>query len=262
MTEIAHFDAPAQWRAIDVVSDLHLCEALPRTFGAFAQYLQSTDADAVLILGDLFEVWIGDDQRLRDFEHACVQALSAQVPRLWLGFMPGNRDFLVGPEFRAAAGLHPLHDPTCLSAFGSRWLLTHGDALCLEDVEYQAFRALVRAPHWQQDFLQLPFAQRWAIAGEIRSQSRLRKKAAPDPALWADVDRQAGLRWLNEAGARTLIHGHTHRPGDEAWGATAARSVLSDWDLDGEPVRAEVLRLDAAGLTRRPVQEARACTRR
>lgn len=249
--QISSFVAPAHWRAIDIVSDLHLCEALPLTFQAFKNHLDNTGADAVLILGDLFEVWVGDDQRHRPFEQACVETLKRHTHRLWLGFMPGNRDFLVGPALLQAAGLHPLADPTCLAAFGQRWLLTHGDALCLQDVDYQAFRRMVRGPSWQSDFLQRPFDERWMIAAGIRSQSRSRKTAAPDPSLWADVDRCAGLQWLAQADASVLIHGHTHRPGDEAWGNTATRRVLSDWDVDHPSPRAEVLRLDARGLTRR-----------
>ena len=263
MPEIAHFSAPAHWRAIDFLSDLHLCEALPHTFRAFVEHLESTDADAVFILGDLFEVWVGDDQRWRPFEQACVGALQAQAHRLWLGFMPGNRDFLVGSALCEVAGLNLLSDPTCLNAFGGRWLLTHGDGLCLKDVEYQGFRRLVRSDAWQQDFLRKPFDERWAIAGGIRSESRSRKLGASDPALWADVDREAGLDWLVQAGAHTMIHGHTHRPGREAWGASAERFVLSDWDLDHAPARAEVVRLDATGLARRrPHRNASATTAR
>lgn len=251
MPDIAQLTAPAHWRAIDLISDLHLCEALPRTLQGLAKHLEATDADAVLILGDLFEVWVGDDQRLRPFERACVEMLRVHAERLWLGFMPGNRDFLVGSALCEAAGLHPLADPTCLTAFASPWLLTHGDALCLEDLEYQGFRRLVRGAAWQQGFLQKSFDERWTVASGIRSESRLRKSAAPDPTLWADVDRDEGLAWLAQAGAQTLIHGHTHRPGDEAWTQGCKRVVLSDWDLDGRDARAEVLRLDARGLARR-----------
>ena len=251
MAEIANFSAPAQWQAIELVSDLHLCEATPRTLEAFVAYLAGTDADAVFILGDLFEVWVGDDQCTRPFERTIAATLKAQAKRRWLGFMHGNRDFLAGHAFAQAAGLHLLADPTCLSAFGARWLLTHGDALCLQDTAYQSFRAQVRSARWQEDFLNRPFDERWSIASGIRSHSRARKSAAPDPQLWADVDRDAGLSWLAQAQAPTLIHGHTHRPGDEVWGEGRSRSVLSDWDLDHAPYRAEVVRLDAHGLSRR-----------
>jgi hypothetical protein len=126
MVEIAQFTAPAQWQAIELVSDLHLCEATPRTFEAFAAYLAGTDADAVFILGDLFEVWVGDDQCTRPFERTITETLKASAAHRWMGFLHGNRDFLAGPAFAQAAGLHLLADPTCLCAFGQRWLLTHG----------------------------------------------------------------------------------------------------------------------------------------
>ncbi|MEI8266208.1 MAG: UDP-2,3-diacylglucosamine diphosphatase [Betaproteobacteria bacterium] len=251
MAEITEFTAPAHWRAVELVSDLHLCEATPRTLQAFVAYLTGTDADAVFILGDLFEVWVGDDQCARPSERTVVETLKSCARRRWLGFMHGNRDFLVGQGFAAAAGLHLLADPTCLSAFDARWLLTHGDALCLQDTEYQNFRGQVRSARWQEEFLRRTFDERWSIASGIRSQSRARKSAAPDPQLWADVDREAGLSWLAQARARTLIHGHTHRPGDEVWGEGRSRSVLSDWDLDHAPYRAEVVRLDVHGLSRR-----------
>lgn len=250
MPETACLTAPTHWQAIDLLSDLHLCEAMPRTTQAFLEHLESTDAQVVLILGDLFEVWVGDDQRHRTFEQACVEALRAQSQRLWLGFMPGNRDFLVGADLCAAAGLHLMIDPTSLHAFGQRWLLSHGDALCLEDVEYQQFRGMVRSGTWQREFLDKPFEERWAVASRIRSESQSRKSAAPDTSLWADVDQAEGLAWLEQAGAGLLIHGHTHRPGRESWGDAAGRVVLSDWDLDGGRPRAEVLRLDASGLKR------------
>lgn len=250
MPETAQLTAPSHWQAIDLLSDLHLCEAMPRTVSAFLGHLDATDAQAVLILGDLFEVWVGDDQRHRAFERSIVQTLSQHARRLWLGFMPGNRDFLVGADLCAEAGLHPLHDPTHLHAQGKDWLLSHGDALCLEDVEYQGFRHLVRSESWQREFLSQPFDQRWAVASRIRAESQSRKSVASDSSIWADVDKVEALSWLQRAGADTLIHGHTHRPGQERWGDDAGRVVLSDWDLDGKNARAEVLRLDASGLKR------------
>lgn len=243
---------PAHWRAIDLLSDLHLCPALPRTFEAFAQHLRQTDADAVLVLGNLFEVWIGDDQAVQSFERACLAAIEQASRRLWVGLMVGNRDFLLGPQALAAAGAHPLTDPTVLHAFGVRWLLTHGDALCTADVEYQAFRREVRSPAWQQAFLARPHADRAAVAGHIRAESRARKSALPDPGDWADVDVDAARYWMDASGAPVLLHGHTHRPGRHALGAGRTREVLSDWDLDTAPARAEVLRLSARGLERRP----------
>jgi len=248
--DIAQLTAPSHWQAIDLLSDLHLCEAMPRTMSAFLGHLEATDAQAVLILGDLFEVWVGDDQRHQAFEHSFAQALRQHSQRLWIGFMPGNRDFLVGPDLCEDAGLHLLHDPTHLNALGKNWLLSHGDALCLEDVEYQGFRRMVRSATWQHDFLSKPFDERWAVASRIRAESQSRKSAVSDASIWADVDRTEATTWLKQAGAQTLIHGHTHRPGQDSWGEDAGRVVLSDWDLDGTASRAEVLRLDADGLRR------------
>ena len=250
MPETGHLTAPLHWQAIDLLSDLHLCEAMPRTTSSFLAHLEATDAQAVFILGDLFEVWVGDDQRHRAFERALVQALRRHSRRLWIGFMPGNRDFLVGPDLCGEAGLHLLSDPTQFHALDGHWLLTHGDALCLEDVEYQGFRRMVRSVQWQHEFLSKPFDERWTVASRIRAESQSRKSAGSDTSIWADVDSTEAMTWLEQAGAQTLIHGHTHRPGDERWSDHAGRVVLSDWDLDGTASRAEVLRMDAAGLRR------------
>ncbi|MDE1950655.1 MAG: metallophosphoesterase, partial [Burkholderiales bacterium] len=124
------FAAPTEWRAIDFISDLHLSAALPRTFAAWAAHLRSTPADAVFILGDLFEVWIGDDSSGQAFEHSCVEALVDAASRRQLAFMAGNRDFLVGSEMLRESGMMGLPDPTLLDAWGHRVLLSHGDALC------------------------------------------------------------------------------------------------------------------------------------
>jgi predicted phosphodiesterase len=134
-------DAPTDWRAIDFISDLHLSPALPRTFESWARYLRETPADAVFMLGDLFEVWVGDDARDLPFERRCVEVLADAAHRRRIGFMAGNRDFLVGAEMLRASGLVGLPDPTLLSAWGRRALLTHGDALCLADTDYRPFAA-------------------------------------------------------------------------------------------------------------------------
>ena len=251
LPDFAVYEAPAHWRAIEFISDLHLAANLPRTFEACEAHLFGTDADAVFILGDLFEVWIGDDTRDQPFERRCVEMLRQASRHRVIGFMAGNRDFLVGPALLAEAGVERLHDPTLLRAFGGQWLLTHGDALCLEDVEYQAFRRTVRDAAWQQAFLARPIEERAGIARAIRSESRARQSKAPDRQVWADVDATAACRWLDAAGCTTLIHGHTHRPGEQALGGARRRIVLSDWDLDATPSRADLLRLDAHGLQRR-----------
>src|SRR6185436_4667984 len=133
----ATFEAPDDWRAIDLLSDLHLAENTPEVFGVWAAHLRNTDADAVFILGDLFEVWVGDDMAERGFEARCVEVLSAAAAERMVAFMPGNRDFLVGDAMLAASGVARLADPTVVVAFGDRVVLSHGDALCVGDVGYQ-----------------------------------------------------------------------------------------------------------------------------
>lgn len=246
--------APAHWRAIDIVSDLHLCEALPRTFEVFRQHLQHTDADAVLLLGDIFEAWVGDDLRTQPFEATCVDALREGAAHTALWFMCGNRDFLVGADLLQAAGAQRLADPTLLCAWDQRWLLSHGDALCLADTDYLRFRAEVRTAEWQAAFLARPLSERQALGRQMRAASQAKGRATD---VWADVDDAAAAGWVQQAGkagvsgeVRGLIHGHTHRPAVHPLASGAVRWVLSDWDLDGPAPRAEVLRLDAQGLRR------------
>jgi UDP-2,3-diacylglucosamine hydrolase len=248
--EIHRFDAPAHWRAIDFISDLHLDTAHPRTFEGWRRALLDTPADAVFLLGDIFEAWVGDDARLDDgFERECAQVLSAASARRTVAFMAGNRDFLVGEALLAHCGVQRLHDPTLLVAWDQAALLTHGDALCLADTDYQRFRAMVRDEAWQQAFLARPLAERRAIARQMREASEA-NKSHQTPADWADVDAAAAVKWLRAAGAVQMVHGHTHRPGSTALAPGFVRHVLSDWDLDTAPARAEVLRLTPAGFTR------------
>jgi UDP-2,3-diacylglucosamine hydrolase len=244
------FSAPREWSAIDFLSDLHLSEDTPRTFEAWADHLRHTTASAVFMLGDLFEVWVGDDARHAGFEARCADVLADAASRRTLAFMAGNRDFLVGGDLLKHCGVLALPDPTVLVAFGERLMLSHGDALCLGDVEYQQFRALVRSDAWQHEFLAQPLAQRREQAREMRERSRQRKQGQA-PAEWIDIDIATAVRWMHEAGTPTLIHGHTHRPAREALAPSQVREVLSDWDLDGHgPLRAQVLRLRRAGLAR------------
>jgi len=250
----AEIAAPPQWRAIDFISDLHLTESAPRTVAAWADYLRRSGADAIFILGDLFEVWVGDDARHEGFEARCAEVLSEAAARRPVHFMVGNRDFLLGDEMLAACGLRGLDDPTVVAAFGRRLLLAHGDALCLGDLPYLAFRAMVRDPAWQRAFLSLPLQERRAAARAMRARSEQHKVAQ---GVWHDVDRHAALAALQAVGAATLVHGHTHRPGDERWPDARERRVLSDWDLDDSVApRAEVLRWQASGFTRLSPDEA------
>jgi UDP-2,3-diacylglucosamine hydrolase len=239
--------ADPAWRCIDLLSDVHLHADMPRTFAAWRRHLLGTPADAVLMLGDLFEVWIGDDATTTGFAGECVAVLREASRRRALFFLPGNRDFLAGDVLLASAGMQGLADPTLLDAFGQRWLLSHGDALCLDDADYQRFRTQVRSAAWQQAFLAQPLAARERQARQMRDAS-MAHQATQGPAGWSDVDDAEAARWLAAAGSTTLIHGHTHRPGVHGLPGGGVRHVLGDWDVDHGAPRARILRLDATGL--------------
>ena len=241
--------APPAWRTVDLISDLHLQAGEPATFEAWQGYLQTTPADALIILGDLFEVWVGDDSLdSAGFEAQCAELLRRAAQRLPVFFVHGNRDFLVGPAFAARCGFTLLDDPTVLVLHGQRWLLSHGDILCLEDTEYLRFRAQVRTPEWQAAFLARPLEERRALARSMRVQSEDRKRNPST--IWADVDTAAARNWLQQANAHTLVHGHTHRPADHDLGDGLRRVVLSDWDATAHPPRAQLLCLSTVGAQR------------
>lgn len=241
--------APSSWKCIDFISDLHLDASRPHTFDAWKRFLAKTAGQAVFILGDLFEAWIGDDVCRQDvFEAEAISALHQAAQCRWVGFLPGNRDFLVGSDLLQQIGVHPVSDPAVLEAHGQRVLLTHGDLLCLEDVSYQRFRLQVRDPNWQRFFLAKPLSERRELARNMRDASRQNQN---DMAAWADVDPGAALDWLIQAQCNVLVHGHTHRPGSQSLAPSYERHVLTDWELDGSgPTRAEVLRLTREGFAR------------
>jgi UDP-2,3-diacylglucosamine hydrolase len=243
--------APDGWQAIDFISDLHLCDALPRTFEAWAAYMQHTAADAVVILGDLFEFWPGSDAVQMDFEASCIQVLQDAARHRHVALMVGNRDFLLTAGFLTDIGIHPLTDPTLLRAWRQPpWLLSHGDALCLDDVAYQQFRAWTRNPATQSDFLARPLPERVKLGAGIRHASEAGRRQAPPAGGWADLDRAAAVACLQAAGASRMLHGHTHRPGASELAPGFEREVLSDWNLDDSPARAQVLRLGRHGIMR------------
>lgn len=243
----AAFVADSGWRAIELISDIHLREDRKATFAAWRAHLLGTDADALLILGDLFEAWIGDDARGEGFEAECVDVLRQAAALRRIGFMAGNRDFLVGQAMLDETGVMRLADPTLLFAWQHRVLLTHGDALCVADTEYQRFRTAVRSPAWQADFLARPLPQRRALARQMRDASTMRQ-AAMDSAV--DVDDELAARWIRGANASAMVHGHTHRPGRRVLPGGCARHVLGDWEFDAQPRRAQALRLTPQGLKR------------
>ena len=243
-------EAQADWRAVEFISDLHLGASTPATSAALSRYLAQTQADAIYILGDLFEAWIGDDARLPGrYEHAAAEVLAEAASQRQLGFMVGNRDFLLGVDMLRYCGLVALPDPTVLDAWGQRMLLTHGDALCIDDVPYQRFRERVRSERWRADFLRQPLERREALAREMRDASEAAQRGRAAGA-WIDVDAATAVAWMHAAGSRDLVHGHTHRPGSEVLAPGYTRHVLSDWDLDHGSPRAQVLRLTRDGFTR------------
>ncbi len=249
---------------LDFISDLHLQAAEPDTFAGWKAYMSETAADAVFILGDLFEVWVGDDAAETrpsgevPFEAQCAGVLRHAAKRMKVHLMRGNRDFLLGQDFCDTTGVTLLDDPFVLKLPHERWVLSHGDALCLDDVDYQQFRTTVRSPQWQSTFLAKPLLERRNIARQLREQSQARKLAT---AHFADADLEATVSLLEQAGASHLIHGHTHKPADHLLKGTMQRHVLSDWDLGARPARAQVLRLavtedEVATMSRIPPSQA------
>lgn len=255
-SHVHSLQAPPSWQHIDFIADLHLQASEPRTFEAWAHYMQHSQADALFILGDLFEVWVGDDAITADpFLQRCLQVLQTASQQRTVLFMHGNRDFLLGQPLLSSFGVQLLPDPTCLLWGKQRYLLSHGDALCLDDAPYQAFRQTCRTNTWQQAFLSKPLSQRQALAREMRQASQATQS---QQTAYADPDTPLSLQWLADSQAHTLIHGHTHRPAEHALDANHRRIVLSDWSLDHTPQRAQVLRLHAGGDMQR-LAPAQAC---
>jgi UDP-2,3-diacylglucosamine hydrolase len=254
--DFAELQAPQRWDTVDFISDLHLCESQPATFDAWQRYMNSTTAGAVFILGDLFEVWVGDDivrpnltaqSPDLNFEERCALVMQGAGRRLDLFVMHGNRDFLVGSQMMATCHARLLADPTVLTFQNQRCVLSHGDMLCLADTRYLAFRDIVRQPQWQLEQLANPLAERQAIGRQMRLQSQQSQR---DELAYADVDDAAASQWLHAANATTMIHGHTHKPANHDLGSALKRIVMTDWDLTANPPRAEVLRLSAGHLQR------------
>ncbi len=216
------------------ISDLHLAPERPRTLGRFLQFLKEDAARhrELVILGDLFEFWIGDDAAgaARPVIEA-LAALSASGRRLLL--MHGNRDPLLGHAFASATGGMLLADPVVVEVAGTPTLLSHGDAWCTRDLAYQQFRSTVRQPQFQRDFLSKTIDERIAFARGLRMQSESEKSTKAMDIM--DVTPEAVVAALRDAGVRRIIHGHTHRPASHVvdLGETLAeRWVLPDWDLD------------------------------
>jgi UDP-2,3-diacylglucosamine hydrolase len=229
------------------ISDLHLQASHPSTAQAFFDFLAgpAIHAESLYLLGDIFEYWAGDDDLETPFNADVAAALhrlaDAGVKVYW---MAGNRDFLAGQGFAQAAGLRLLQEPHVADFAGTRVALVHGDAQCTGDTKYMVFRAQVRDPAWQQQFLAMSLSQRKAIIAGLREGSR--SAHAEKSVAIMDVAPAAVDALYDASGADTLIHGHTHRPALHRDGPRR-RFVLPDWELDDDPVRGGWIAIDADG---------------
>jgi UDP-2,3-diacylglucosamine hydrolase len=234
------------------ISDLHLDDARPQITTLFEQYLagdEARHADAVYILGDLVEAWIGDDDdaELPARIAAATRALSdSGVP---VHFMAGNRDFLLGAAFAERAGFDRLDDGVVHDLYGTPTLLMHGDLLCTDDTVYQKVRREVRTPQWAEQVLAMPLEARRAFAAKSRADSRAHTSTADETIT--DVNQGAVEAAMRAAGVQRLIHGHTHRPAIHDFalnGAAAQRIVLGDWYEHGSVLRVDPTGIDLRGL--------------
>lgn len=213
------------------ISDLHLDPARPAVTQALAEFLeQNTHCDSLYILGDLFEAWLGDDDDspIALEVTTLLKNFSDSGPLLYL--MQGNRDFLMGSAFCDATGGQLLSDPTVIDLYGTPTLLMHGDSLCTDDAEYQAFRKTARDPSWQADMLSRPLEERRVLAAHLRSISK--ESNSNKAADIMDVSPVAVGKVMTEHGVVQLIHGHTHRPARHEI-SSGLRWVLGDWEQHG-----------------------------
>jgi UDP-2,3-diacylglucosamine hydrolase len=230
------------------ISDLHLSDNTPAIESGLLAFLKREQAaDALYILGDLFEAWVGDDddaplaQRIRD----ALAAYSAGGTNVF--FLRGNRDFLLGERFASDIGATLLDDYTTVDVGGEAALLMHGDLLCTDDTDYLQFRAMVHDPNWQTAALSKPLDERRQLARQLRAMSADAASNKPEDIM--DVNADAVNKAMADAGVQRLIHGHTHRPARHNI-ATGERIVLGDWGKTGWCLRAKgsVLSLEEFAL--------------
>lgn len=240
------------------VSDLHLDPQRPGITGLFLRFLreEAIGAEALYVLGDLFEAWIGDDVPT-DVGEAVAGGLRAVAESgTPVFFMRGNRDFLVGDAYAQRCGMRILPDPVVVMLYGHPTLLMHGDLLCTDDTAYQAFRRQVRDPAWQAQFLAQPLQARLAMAAQARAASREHQASVGAGMGGEDITDVAPATveaTLARFGVDRLIHGHTHRPAIHslvAGGRACRRIVLGDWYTQGS-----VLRVDVDGFALASISE-------
>lgn len=236
------------------ISDLHLDASRPGITALFLAFLdgEAAKADALYILGDLFEAWIGDDAS-DEVGDAVADALARLHGRgVPCFYIHGNRDFLLGDAYARRARLTLLPDPSLVEIGGETVLLMHGDTLCIDDAPYQAFRRQTRDPEWQRAFLARPLAERRAFAEQARAESKRYTTAVAEAIT--DVNEGAVAEAMRTHGVRRLVHGHTHRPAIHALATdpVSQRIVLGDWYEQGSLLRIndDDLALQALASTR------------
>lgn len=228
------------------ISDLHLSADQTHSLAAFLHFIDSSakHAEALYILGDLFEYWAGDDDLHDAFHQQVIFALKQLSSHARIYIMHGNRDLLMGETLAKACGATLLADPTLVNLYGTATLLSHGDLLCTDDIEYQRFRTQVHAVDFKQQFLEKPLAERKTYIEQLRIRSATEKQHKSSAIM--DVNDDAVAQLLREHHYPRLIHGHTHRPNrheHQVDGHLCARWVLGDWDT-----KANALRVDANGI--------------
>ncbi len=240
------------------ISDLHLSGERPDIIKLFREFLrnlllnQAPHAEALYILGDLFEVWIGDDATPPDMEPVITELATLADNGIPVFIMRGNRDFLLGNDFEKSSNCTLLADPTVIDLYGVPTLLMHGDTLCTDDIDYQQFRKQVRDPAWQSDFLSKPIEERFAISKHARKESMARTKEKTEDIM--DVNQQTVeevfRKYIHDNKALQLIHGHTHRPAIHKLTVdnnSVTRIVLGDWYT-----QASILKINTDGYKLNP----------
>ena len=245
-----------------LISDIHLTPSMPLTAQCFFDFCekQAPKAEAVFILGDLFEYWVGDDTSASSpFQQEVMRALATLSAKTKTYYVHGNRDFLIGSSFIKKTGMTLLADPSLIDVGGEKYVVCHGDSLCTADVGYQIFRNLVRKPWVQKLFLKMPLAWRRSIANRLRNNSRTQYQRAENKSsavnhVRSNVTLEACAELMKNWSLDKLIHGHTHLPAhhhEQSGGQTWQRWVLSDWDLDhpqSAAPRASALSINGQGV--------------
>ena len=218
------------------ISDLHLNDSSPHITRAFFHFLhtRAIHTEALYILGDFFDVWVGDDDDATLAQTVAHELNQLNQQGIAIYFMHGNRDFLLGKHYAQKAGMSLLEESVVIDLYGTPTLLLHGDSLCTGDAQYQQFRAMVRNAAWQQQFLTQSLSARRAIAAQLRETSQSMNSMKKEDIM--DVTQDEVITQMQQAGVTRLIHGHTHRPARHVVpmnGPAGERIVLGDWHDHG-----------------------------